>query len=85
MSKRLQVMMADDELREIKALARREKISVAEWVPRALRSARQTQPRINAQPKLEAVRAAIHCNVPTADIDRMLGEIESGYGAQLSS
>jgi hypothetical protein len=80
MSKRLQVMITDDELREIQALARREKLSVAEWVRRALRKARQTQPRIGVQRKLEAVRSAITYEYPTADIDRMLGEIESGYG-----
>jgi len=82
MSKRLQVIITDDELREIQALARREKVSVAEWVRRALRSARQTRPQIDARRKLEAVRTAINCDFPTADIDQMLGDIESGYGAQ---
>jgi hypothetical protein len=82
MSKRLQVIIEDDELREIQALARREKVSVAEWVRRALRSVRQVQPRLDAQRKLEAVRTAIHYDFPTADIDQLLGEIESGYGAQ---
>lgn len=78
----MQVMIPDSELREIQALARRDKVSVAEWVRRALRRARQTQPRIDAQRKLEAVRSAIRCDFPVADIDRMLEEIESGYGAQ---
>lgn len=82
MSKRLQVMIPDEELREIQALARREKVSVAEWVRRALRGARQSQPRIDIQRKLEAVRSAIGFDFPIADIDRMLEEIESGYGAR---
>ena len=75
-------MIPDSELREIQALARRETVSVAEWVRRALRAARQSQPGTDAQRKLEAVRSAVRCDFPTADIDRMLEEIESGYGAQ---
>ena len=82
MSKRLQVLITEDELREIQSLARRERVSVAEWVRRALRSASQTRPKIDTGRKLEAIRAAIQYDYPTADIDRMLGEIESGYEAR---
>ena len=82
MSKRLQVIITDEELREIRALAKREKVSVAEWVRQALRKARQAQPGIEARRKLEAIRTAIGYDFPTADIDQMLGEIESGYGTR---
>ena len=82
MSKRLQVVMQDDELSEIPTLARRQNMSVAEWVRQALRTARQSQPNTGAQRKLEAIRLAIRYDYPTADIDLMLGEIESGYGVE---
>ena len=78
----MQVLIEDEEFREIKALARQNKVSVAEWVRQALRAARQAQPQIETQRKLEAVRSAICYNFPTADIDQMLGEIESGYGTE---
>ena len=82
MSKRLQVVIEDSELEAIQNIAREQKISVAEWVRRALRDARQSQPRFSADRKLRAIRHAVQCDFPTADIDQMLGEIKSGYGAE---
>ena len=58
MSNRLQVIIGDDELREIRALVLREKVSVAERVRRALRGACKTQPRIDARRVLEESFAA---------------------------
>ncbi|MGI8741035.1 MAG: hypothetical protein ACR2NN_00410 [Bryobacteraceae bacterium] len=40
MSKRLQVLLADHEMSDIDRLARRERLTVGEWVRRALRDAR---------------------------------------------
>ena len=80
MSKRLQVILDDEELSEIQSLARSQKLSVAEWVRRALRSAKNSQPAQparSAERKLDAIRAAIGYDFPTADIDQMLGEIDS--------
>ena len=82
MSKRLQVMIGDEEFNMIRALAKQQRISVAEWVRQALRKARQSQPQMNTKRKLGAVRSAIGYEYPTADIDQMLGEIESGYGTE---
>ena len=55
-------------------------MSVAEWVRQALRLVRRNEPSGSAGKKLEAVRAAARLEFPTADIDRMLAEIERGYG-----
>ena len=41
MSKRLQVLLADDEMADIQILAKRERLTVGEWVRRTLREARK--------------------------------------------
>jgi hypothetical protein len=51
MSQRLQVLLDEAELREIRKLARRERMSVAEWVRGALRRARQKAPERPTQAK----------------------------------
>ena len=79
MSKRLQVLLDEDELREIQRIARTRRMTVAEWVRQALRSAGQSEPLREASKKLEVVRAAARHSYPTGDIDQMLGEIEKGY------
>jgi len=79
MSKRLQVLLDDEEMREIRRLARQQQTTVAEWVRRALRAARQHQPVESTEAKIQAVRAAVRHSFPTADIADMLREIESGY------
>ncbi len=79
MSKRLQVLLPDPEMEEIRRLARRERLSVGEWVRRVLREARSRQPVHEPQLKLKAVRRAAEYSFPTADIEQMLGEIERGY------
>jgi hypothetical protein len=79
MSKRLQVLLEEPELREIQRLARRQRMTVAEWVRQALRAARRSVPRSDAGKKLQVVRAAAEHSFPTADIDEMLHQIERGY------
>jgi hypothetical protein len=54
-------------------------MSIAEWVREALAVARRQEPLGNLSQKLEAIRAASRHSFPTADIDTMLAEIESGY------
>lgn len=80
MSKRLQVILKDPEYREIQRVARSRNMSVAEWVRLALRLVRSSEPSGNVGKKLDAIRAAARLEYPTADIDRMLAEIERGYG-----
>jgi hypothetical protein len=79
MSKRLQVLVPEPEMAEIQELAERERVSVGEWVRRALRDARSRQSSIDPQSKLKSVRKAAEYSFPTADIDQMLAEIERGY------
>jgi predicted transcriptional regulator len=79
MSKRLQVLLDEDELAEIQELARRRHQTTAAWVRDALRVARDTATRPDARHKLEAIAAAAQHEFPTADIDDMLAEIERGY------
>jgi len=79
MSKRLQVLIPDKEMSEIQRLARRERLTVGEWVRRVLRQARASRPATEPETKLSAVRRAVEHSFPTADIDQMLREIERGY------
>ena len=79
MSKRLQVLLPDAEMSEIRRIAKREQITVGEWVRRALREARERKPSTDPQAKLRAVRRAAQHSFPTADIEDMLQEIERGY------
>lgn len=78
MSKRLQVLLPDQEMAEIRRLAKREKLSVGEWVRRALREARSKRPAAGPEKKLEAVRRAAAYAFPTAEAKQMLEEIERG-------
>ena len=79
MSKRLQVIFDDEEIREIENAAERERMTTSEWVRQVLRAARRERPRTEARRKLLVLRAAARHAFPTADIDQMLGEIERGY------
>jgi hypothetical protein len=79
MSRRLQVLLPDQEMSDIQRLAKRERLTVGEWVRRALREARTSRPAIEPETKLKAVRRAATCSFPTADLGQMLDEIERGY------
>lgn len=79
MSKRLQVLLDENDLREIRRIARQRGMTVAEWVRTALRAAAREEPLGDKERKLQAIRAAVRHELPTADIDQMLAEIERGY------
>ena len=79
MSHRLQVLLDETEFAEIRRIARRHRMTVAEWVRQALRAARRDEPVIEPRRKLAAVREATRHAYPTGDIDCMLAEIERGY------
>ncbi len=81
MSKRLQVLLEEAEMRAIRRLARRERSTVADWVRRAIRTARQAESASDPARKLTALRAALRHRFPTADIAQMLAEIERGRTA----
>jgi len=79
MSKRLQVVLDEAELDEIRRTADANDMTVSEWVRQTLRRARRQTAMGDPARKLAAVRAAAVHEFPTADIGVMLGEIESGY------
>jgi hypothetical protein len=79
MSKRLQVLLDEAELREVQRAARRARMTTAEWVRHALRAARRAQPLSDPARKLRAVRTAARHRFPAPDIAQMLAEIERGY------
>lgn len=79
MPKRLQVIIADREYREIQRAARSRHMSLAQWVRQALELARREEPIGSVSKKLEAVRRAVQHEGPTGDIEQMLSEIEAGY------
>jgi hypothetical protein len=79
MTKRLQVLVDDAELRDIQRAARQRHLTTAEWVRQSLRAARDSAAGSDQRTKLEAVRTAATHSYPIADIDALLAEIESGY------
>jgi hypothetical protein len=81
-TKRLQVLLEDDELVEIKRAARRRRQSVAEWVRTALRQARDQDGGRPPAAKLQALREGSAHAFPAGSIDEMLEEIERGYRGQ---
>jgi hypothetical protein len=81
MAKRLQVIVQDPEYRDIQRAARLRRMSVAEWVRQALVQVRRSEPGREVSCKLDVIRTSAHMDFPTADIDRMLEEIEKGYGS----
>ena len=83
MSVRLQVLLDDAELRDIRRVARGRRMTVSEWVRGALRAARRAEPAPDTRRKIDALRVAAAHSFPAPDIDRMLEEIARGYGAGL--
>jgi hypothetical protein len=53
-------------------------LTVAKWVRRALREMRRSRPQSTLERKRAAISKALEHAAPTADIDQMLAEIESG-------
>lgn len=81
MSKRLQVLLDEDEYTEIQRIAKENRMTVADWVRDALRMAKHAYPHARSEQKLRALERAVAYEFPTADIDQMVGEIEKGYGS----
>jgi hypothetical protein len=73
------VVLDDAEFEEIRRAAGASRMTVSEWVRQTLRRARRQEAVGDSPRKLAAVRAAVRHEFPTADVDRMLEEIESGY------
>lgn len=78
MTKRLQVLFEDDEYEAIQLTAKKERVTVAEWVRQALRNA-QKKRSLSLEEKMQAISVATQNQYPTAEIDQMLTEITNGY------
>ena len=78
MSKRLQVLLDEEEYKEIQGVARRQRVTLAEWVRQALRQAKNNHPG-TVEAKLRGIADASRHDFPTADIEVMLQEIEEGH------
>ena len=83
MSIRLQVLLDEEELRSLKECAKKEKITVSDWVRRALRHEMNERPAEGARKKLEMIRRYARYDFPSGDYDTLAAEIESGYGSGL--
>jgi hypothetical protein len=79
MSKRLQVVLGDAEMRRYEESAEALGLSLSAWVRLALRAAEQEVAGGDVDHKLAAIRAAFDRSFPAPDIDAMLAEIEQGY------
>lgn len=73
--------MPDQEMKEVQRLARRERLTVGEWVRRAMREALKQEPADDPETKLKAIRRAVEFSFPTAGMEQLLSEIERGYQA----
>ena len=80
MSKRLQVLFDENELKAVQRVARRRRMTTAEWVRHSLRAAIEAEQLSDPRAKLEAVAIAVEHEYPTGDIEQLLAEIELGYG-----
>jgi len=79
MTKRLQVLLEDGELRDIQALAKRRHQTTAAFVRDALRAAREAAEYPLPEAKLRAIREAAGYAYPAGDIEEILAQTEQGY------
>lgn len=82
MTKRLQVLLDDEELADIQRHARQRHQTTAAWVRDALRQAREQRNLANQLEmarRLAAIEKAYGHSHPVGDIEQMLEEIERGY------
>jgi len=83
-TQRLQVLLDDSEFDEIREIARRHRLTVAEWVRQALRLARREEPRYGLEQKLSVLREATLHAYPAGEIDEILSDIERGRSGESS-
>ena len=79
MTKRLQVLLDDAELRQIQRIAKGRRMTTAAWVRASLRASVEAETRADLPTKLAAIRRAAAFEFPTGDIDQLLAETERGY------
>jgi hypothetical protein len=87
MSKRLQVVVADDELERYSRTADAAGLTMSEWVRGVLRQAERETSSGDVEAKLAAIRKAVSYATgdQEVDIDTMLAETEAGYLADIEA
>ncbi len=79
MSKRLQVLLPDDEMTRIVEQAELERVPVGEFVRRSLREVIATKTTRTVGGKLAALQEALKHGYPTASVKEMNRQIERSY------
>jgi hypothetical protein len=80
MSKRLQVVMPDDEYRALVRAAKRARKPIAQLVRDSLRRTLARADEVPPEERIAAVLRFARFSGPTGDIDEILAEIEAGRG-----
>ncbi len=81
MSKRLQIVVDDEEVRRFEQCAKAEGLTLSSWARQTLRAAEREVSVGDPDRKLAAIRAAYQYAFPAPDSATMLEEIERGYVA----
>jgi hypothetical protein len=85
MSKRLQVVVGDEDLERYRRTAQAAGINVSEWARQALRVAQREASDGNVEAKLAVIRKAASYRFPAPNIDTMLAETEAGRLAEIEA
>lgn len=87
MSKRLQVVVKDEELERYARVAEAAGLSTSEWARQALRAAERVRSSGDVEVKLAAIRKAVSLETDgrEVDIDTMLAETEAGRMAGIEA
>jgi hypothetical protein len=87
MSKRLQVVVGEDELERYTRTADAAGVSLSEWTRQALRVAERDASSGDLEAKLAAIRKAVSYETGgrEVDIERMLAETEAGRVAEIEA
>jgi hypothetical protein len=78
-SKRLQVLMEEEEYAQLRNAAQSVRLAVGEFVRRELRRSCAALDARPADAKLKVLRKALQNDFPSGDITQMNEEIEAGY------
>lgn len=81
MSKRLQIVVDDEDARRYEQCAEAEGLTLSSWARQALRAAEREVSVGDPGRKLAAIRDAYQNGFPAPDVPTMLEEIEYGYVA----
>jgi hypothetical protein len=87
MSKRLQVVVGDEDLERYRQTAQAQGVNVSEWVRQALRVAERDRSSGDVEAKLAAIRKAVSYETGgrEVDIETMLAETEAGRLAEIEA